>query len=154
MTSIGDTINYELVKHNNLAATYDDYEANRGLGSEWVHTIPLEGGSTYVHSASDDVRYAHTLEFPKLGSNPHRGENKPNTTRVRAGLIWRWAGKLQSFRANEGKDRRHKFSAVCREPFLHAHNKEPPMDTVTWKSMGYLDDNGHNTIMPLLKLQN
>jgi len=58
----------------------------------------------------------------------------------------------QSFRANEGKDRRHKFSAVDREPFLHAHNKEPPMDTVTWKSMGYLDDNGHNTIMPLLKL--
>ena len=152
MTSIGDTINYELVKHNNLAATYDDYEANRGLGSEWVHTIPLEGGSTYVHSASDDVRYAHTLEFPKLGSNPHRGENKPNTTRVRAGLIWRWAGKLQSFRANEDEDRRHKFSAVGREPFLHAYNKEPPMDTVTWKSMGYLDDNGHNTIMPLLKL--
>ena len=58
----------------------------------------------------------------------------------------------QSFRANEGKDRRHKFSAVGREPFLHAYNKEPPMDTVTWKSMGYLDDNGHNTIMPLLKL--
>ena len=120
MTSIGDTINYELVKHNNLAATYDDYEANRGLRSEWVHTIPLEGGSTYVHSASDDVRYAHTLEFPKLGSNPHRGENKPNTTKVRAGLIWRWAGKLQSFRANEDKARRHKFSAVGREPFLHA----------------------------------
>ena len=71
---------------------------------------------------------------------------------VRAGLIWRWAGKLQSFRANEDEDRRHKFSAVGREPFLHAYNKEPPMDTVTWKSMGYLDDNGHNTIMPLLKL--
>jgi len=54
----------------------------------------------------------------------------------------------QSFRANEGKDRRHKFSAVGREPFFHAHNKEPPMDTV----IGYSDDNGHNTIMPLLKL--
>ena len=112
--SIGDEMNFHLVGHAKMDATYENIRDNKGTNN-WTTTTTLEDGSTYVHSASNDIRAGHTLDFPNIGANPQRYcANKVYTTRARAALIYRWAGAHKPFRANDKDPINKRFHNISR----------------------------------------
>lgn len=156
--SIGDEMNFHLIGHAKMDATYDKIRANKG--TNWTTTTTLEDGSTYVHSASNDIRAGHTLDFPNIGANSHRCcANKPDTTRVRAALIYRWAGAHKPFRANDTDPINKRYHNISRQAWLQAHNNKTPVNGTNmtfgdkWlQCLGYLDNEGNNIMASKLNL--